>query len=506
MRSLFVAGLLAALALVAGCGPKTAPASSEPLLRLRFAGTTAALQAMEAGPLRDVWTQPQTHALGDRFVSRLAELAAPAFAATPASLEPLAAELMQRGGLVEWHDNGGKPELAIALAGDAAAAQRWQSVLGAGGRVTVANGAVFVSSAVAGLPDGLAAAWARPATNGALLTVEIRGREFARRLGLEKDFPFGSLPVRAEIRVTPRPRNLAIAADLTLNGPLTGATGAWTVPVEVLRDPILSFSATRGVGDWAQAWLKEYGVALPEAPGQVFSWSYAGLPWQGYAAGTLSDPAAALAAVSQDTLPAILRKLPLRNVATGLVVTNSGSLVELRGLPWLAPFAEARSLAAGSFVVAGLLPLPRTTNVPPAELLAQVRGRTNLVWYDWETTGATVVFPAAQPGGAAVTNFISRLDQLRQLRQLLVLLDQPPRSVAVAPGAGVRLPGDDWVSAVGPLLGDTVTEMTLAAPDRLELRRSARAGFNSLELMRLLAWLDPLPAAIPRALPAPSAP
>lgn len=499
MRFLFVAGLLAALALAAGCGPKTAPASSEPLLRLRFAGTTAAVQAMEAGPLREVWTQPQTRALGDRLTSRLAELAAPAFGVPAASLTPLAAELVQRGGLVEWHDDAGRTALAIGLAGDAATAQRWQAALGAAGRVTAVNGAVFISSAAAGSPDGLAAAWARPTTNGALLTAEIRGREFARRLGLEKDFPFGAWPVRAEIRVTPRPRNLAIAADLTLDGPLAGATGAWAVPTEVLRDPILSFSATRGAGGWARAWLEQYGVTLPEAPGQVFSWSYAGLPWQGYMAGTLSDPAAALAGLSQDSLPAVLKKMPLRNVAAALTVTNSGSLVELRGLPWLAPFAEARSLAAGSFVVAGLLPMPRTTNAPPAELLAQVQGRTNLVWYDWETTGTTVVFPPAQPGGAATTNFISRLDQLRQLTQLLVLLDQPPRSVAVAPGAGVRLPGDDWINAVGPLLGDTVTEMTLAAPGRLELRRSARAGFNSLELMRLLAWLDPLPAAAPPA-------
>ncbi|MFN0069304.1 MAG: hypothetical protein ACKVYV_16910 [Limisphaerales bacterium] len=494
MRSLFVAGALAALALAAGCGrdPGSTAAPSEPLLRLRFVGSEAAVQAMEPGPLREVWTHDQTRALGGRLAARLAELAAPAFGSSPAALEPLAAEFLRRGGLAEWHDAAGQPRLAVALPGDAAAAQRWQSTLGAGGRVTATNGVLFIAPAT-GLPAGFMAAWARPAAPGALLTAELRGAELARRLGLERQFPFGAWPDFAAIRVTPRPTVLALAADLKPGTPLAGAAGEWALPVEVLRDPIISFSAARGVGEWLRGWLGSYGVALPEAPGQVFTWSFAGVPWQGFAAATLRDPAAALAAVPPGRLPGMLERMPLRNVAAGLSLTNAGPVLELRGLPWMAPFAEARTLASGSFVIAGLLPLPRSTNAPPAELLAQVLGRTNLVWYDWETTGTRAVFPAAEPGGAATTNFISRLDQLRQLRQLLVILDQPPKAVAAAPGMGIRLPGDAWVNAVAPLLGDSVTELVQAAPDRLELRRASRTGFNSLELMRLLAWLDPPP-------------
>ena len=499
MRFLFVAGLSAALMLAAGCGRESsAAAGDQPLLRVRFAGTRAALTVLEPGPLRDVWTHDETRRLGRLLAARLAGLAAPALGVPANELEPLAAELIQRGGLVQWDEEAGRPRLSVALAGDSALAGRWQAVVGEGGRMTATNGNVFLAPA-AGLPRSLAAAWDQPLPEGVLLSVEGRGRALAEQLGLADAFPFGPWPARVALRVTPRPCSLAVAADLQLDRPLTPPAGAWTLPVELLRDPIQSFSAARGAGEWVRAWLRGFGLPLPAAPEQVFTWSSPGLPWLSYAAGTLPDPAAAIAATGPDLLPKLLERVPLRQVAGGLTVTNTGPTVELRGLPWVAPYAEARALKDGAFLVAGLLPLPGTAGVPPAELLAQVQGRTNLLWYAWETTGTRAVMPPEQPEGQPVTNLISRLDHLRQLRQLSLLLDRDPRTLPTAPQIGVRLPGDTWMAAVTPWLGDSVTELVQAAPDRLEFRRAAVTGFTSLELMHLLQWLDPVP-------PVPAAP
>lgn len=510
MRFLFVAGLSAALVLAAGCGRESsAAAGDQPLLRVRFAGTRAALTVLEPGPLRDVWTHDETRRLGRQLAARLAGLAAPALGVPASDLEPLAEELIQRGGLVQWEEEAGRPRLSLAFVGDSALAGHWQSVLGGGGRVTATNGNVFLTPAAA-VPRGLAAAWDQPLPEGVLLLVEGRGRAVADRLGLTDAFPFGPWPARVALRVTPRPRSLAVAAELQLERPLAPPAGDWTLPKDLLRDPIQSFSAARGAGAWVRAWLQSLGLPLPAAPEQVFTWSHPGLPWLSYAAGTLPDPAAALAAAGPDVLPELLGRVPLRQVAGSLTLTNTGRSVELRGLPWVAPYAEARTLKDGSFLVAGLLPLPGTAGAPPAELIAQVQGRTNLLWYAWETTGTRAVMPPEKPGGPSVTNLISRLDHLRQLRQLHTLLDRDPRTVPTAPQLGVRLPGDAWMAAVTPWLGDTVTELLQAAPDRLEFRRASVTGFTGFELMHVLNWLDPLPpgpapvaGTPPPALPAP---
>lgn len=512
MRFLLVAGLSAALLLAAGCGRESsAAAENEPLLRVRFAGTRAALTTLQPGPLREVWTHDETRRLGGLLAVRLAELAAPVLGVPAKDLEPLALELLERGGLVQWEEEAGRPRLSVVSVGDSALAARWQSVVGGGSRVTATNGNVFLAP-VAAVPRGLAAAWDQPLPEGVILTLEARGRAVAERLGLADAFPFGAWPGHVTLRVTPRPRNLAMAAELRLERPLAAPAGAWTLPVELLRDPIQSFSAARGAGAWVRRWLEGYGLPLPAAPEQVFTWSHPGLPWLSYAAGALPDPAAALAAAGPDRLPKFLERVPLRQVAGGLTLTNTGQAVELRGLPWIAPLLAARTLKGGSFLVAGLLPLPPAAGEPPAELLAQVQGRTNLLWYAWETTGTRVVLPPEQPGGQPVTNLISRLDHLRQLRQLLTLLDRDPRTVTLAPQFGVRLPGDAWMAAVTPSLGDTVTELVQVAPDRLEFRRVAVTGFTSLEMMHLLNWLDPLPpapvpaAGAPPPMPVPPAP
>lgn len=488
--------------LVAGCGrPAATPA--EPLVRVHFAGTAAAAGRLADGPLREVWQHPETRALAAPLARRLAERLAPAWGRPVDALLPVAEDLLARGGLVDWHGPDGGHAMVLAAPADPAAAARWQDALGAAPAVT--NGFLFAAArgGAEGALAGARAALVRLATNGALFTAEVRVADVLASAGLAKHAPLGGWPVRAGLRVTPRRQSLALAGDLDYGRPVTLPAGDWRLPVELLAEPMLSFTAARGFGDWLRGWIEGRGFPAPAAAEQAFAWSQAGLPWQSFAAVTSADPAAEVQGLKPEALAAALNRLDLHNVRLGLRVTNEARRVELLGLPFLSPFLEARPLREAGFLTAGLFPLPPTTNAAPQELLAQVRGRTNLVYYNWETTGARLVFPAEKPGAAGRTNDFGRLDQWRQLTQFLTLVGRDPRELLKAFGPEVPVPGAAWMTAVGPLLGDSVTEVTQAAPDRLEFRRSSRTGLTGAELVRLFAWLTPPRAAAPPAPPAP---
>jgi hypothetical protein len=98
-------------------------------------------------------------------------------------------------------------------------------------------------------------------------------------------------------------------------------------------------------------------------------------------------------------------------------------------------------------------------------LFAQVRGRTNLVYYDWEITE-------------------DRLSHSRQLYQLAALVAWRK--------TGTNTPSRLWLDKIGSLLGNTVTEVTQTAPNELFLVRKSHLGFTGIELATLSAWLDSL--------------
>ncbi len=47
-----------------------------------------------------------------------------------------------------------------------------------------------------------------------------------------------------------------------------------------------------------------------------------------------------------------------------------------------------------------------------------------------------------------------------------------------------------WLAAIGPTLGNRVTEVTQTAPNELTFKRSAPAGLTAVELIALGSWLE----------------
>src|SRR5262249_17930694 len=117
----------------------------------------------------------------------------------------------------------------------------------------------------------------------------------------------------------------------------------------------------------------------------------------------------------------------------------------------------------GQFLNAGIFPVRPGTNAPPPDLFEQIN-RTNLVYYDWE-----------------ITQF--RLGQLRQTLDLLGTLLTLP---TMGTNSAARL----WVDAAAPKLGNTITEITVTAPEELSLVRRSYVGLNGLELGALAIWIE----------------
>jgi len=280
-------------------------------------------------------------------------------------------------------------------------------------------------------------------------------------------------------------------ARLMWSSPFAANPAPWHVPANSIRDPLVSFTAARGVAPLfnRHAALRSPGVG--PLPDQSFAWSRSDIPFQTLFAVPMKDAAAKIPAL-HPALEAAARAALGAQFTGRIQHFADRNEVAWSGLPILVPFVRTAPEPGGDFVLGGLMsgivPQGANTNPAPAELLAQLN-RTNLVYYDWEVTQ-------------------QRLQQWRQTRQLLQLLSGP------GPGNFGRTPGQAWLDAIGAELGNTITEAVVSGPSELKLIRNSHSGFTGIELLLLMRWLDnpafPLwaypPQASPGCPPTPPAP
>lgn len=293
-------------------------------------------------------------------------------------------------------------------------------------------------------------------------------------------------------RILPEKDELRLAARLHFDRPHGIGSGPWNAPVDLLRDPLVSFTAIRGSSTWMSRHRWVGSTLGGEAPTTLFYWSQAGPPWLQYAACPTPDPQGLLKHLAQDRLRAALRALDWPASAVASNLPSDTPRLTVPGLPYFAPFLEASGSGDRALLLAGLTPMPSNGNPAPETLVRELTGRTNLVRYDWETSGARIVMSNNRP-----TEAIGRLPQLKELAQYGRLLEA--RAGATVPAAGpdaeIAIPGADWIRVASPLLGDTVTDLSVTGPDEMRLLRRSRLGLDSRELLRLLAWIATSPGA-----------
>lgn len=511
MRQIFLLSCLAALLAVASV-PRTASAaastpppslrSEKVLLRSHFIGATALKSRPDAGR----WSAmaATNTAFADLYRQTVRKLASAPFralrAGVPAGatdqadlLAPLFDDLLLAESWIEWRGTATATEqLAVAVRLPDARAKAWSDALAAvvkawsgqtpqatpkgwQARVKQAPGNLAFARAgdwvVVGLGPADLKLW-----NDFQARLEAKSAPFAADtaawLDLRADWPLVQprlplpLPFDApetQLTVVGEGAHVRVLGRLAPEKAVAWKPEAWQTPTNLIRDPLISFTAMRGIGTLFNENAVLRTLGLPRPPSQLFIWGMDGAPFRTFAAAPYRDAektvrGAARAITNQYN--ADLRRLRLGSIS----LNPTNPVITWRGLPFMTPFLRGVQSPRGEYLVAGLFPNPPKGPPPPAALLQQFEPRNDLAYYDWEVT---------QP----------RLAQWRSTSQLMQIIGHQPQLTT-------NMPSVRWLRSIGPGLGETVTEISVAGPRELRLNRKAPMVFNAVELAYLATWLE----------------
>jgi len=433
--------------------------------KIHFAGGDAVAADPNSIPLRSIWVTPEALALRTQTLNKLSyflddwlrQAIAPNLA-TPLQTSPLLADLCFSEWQLEVRQPAGKAvSFSLGVRLDNTRAGAWQAALNPLVAAWKAAASTHHGSVIHqgdwlyfGLDNSPAPSAGRPipSLNHTWLDAEVDWARIAVWFPAVAKF---DIP-QTQLQVSASSGNFVAAGRLFLSQPLPPLE-PWHFPTNVVHSPFISFTAARGVSDWLrqQPWAVSLGI--DPLPNQVFTWVLPQLPFLTYVAAPLPN------APATDELLARSADPNYRNVH----VDSTNSQISLVGLPFMAPFLEARKEAGGQFLVGGFLPVdPRGKTAPP-ELFARLN-QPNLVFYHWEITA-------------------ERLQVFPQLYQLALLVTEHRE---LEPGSAA----DNWLKHLGSTLGPTVTTATEVSPTELAFSRRAPAGLTALELIALGSWLE----------------
>jgi hypothetical protein len=294
-----------------------------------------------------------------------------------------------------------------------------------------------------------------PVADANWLAADLNWPRLARIFPSLKEFDFPKIQMQA----VGRGGNLQLAGKLALAQPLRPLEN-WRLPASLICQPLISFTAARGVAPWLakQPWTRP--LEIQPQPAQLFIWALARIPFQTFAAEPVPDAKAALDQLERQ-LPADANWRGQFISPFNMVMTNNE--ISWRGMPFITPFVRAVREPAGDFLFGGFFTNPSKSRPLPPELLAQL-SRPNLVYYHWENTA-------------------ERLNELPQMSQLMLMLTRH-RQIDVRSAAG------KWLNHATPALGAAVTEATQTAPNELAFKRTAPSGLTAIELLAFTDWLE----------------
>jgi hypothetical protein len=297
-------------------------------------------------------------------------------------------------------------------------------------------------------------------------------RAFSNELiEVESDWPRlrEAFPLAAKIKLPPwrmtiagRGDHLRTEAMLMYLEKLAVELEPWKIPTNFIGEPLISFTCARGIGPLL-AELKGYSqLQLKPPPNQLFSWGLGMEHVQTFFAVPMDDPTNVIKQIAP-RLPGFARAQVPSPAGEFLWISNRSEWL-WAGLPAIVPHLRPDRAGGVEYIVGGLFPMGIRSNTAPAELFEQVLGRTNLVYYDWELTQ-------------------ERLAHGRQVFQLLDMIQF--RRIQSTNVATQR-----WLLDTRPLMGNTITEVTLTSPKELSLVRKSNFGLTGFELALLGRWLS----------------
>ena len=232
-------------------------------------------------------------------------------------------------------------------------------------------------------------------------------------------------------------------------------------PTNLISEPLTSFTLAQGIAPLVKSFRGFDQLSLQPVPNQLCAWGVRQDQCRLFFAVPVPNATNALRKLAP-TLPLFVRSYFTNMQGDFLYISNRAELV-WGNLPFIAPHIQPEKDGKSEYLYGGIFPRARSHTPVTDTLFAQVRGRTNLVYYDWEITQ-------------------DRLSHGRQLYQLAALVDWRT--------TGTNSVSRQWLDKIGSLLGNTITEVTQTGPQELFLARKSHLGFTGFELATLGEWFD----------------
>ena len=339
---------------IPGVQAQTGASAPAPVFRIHSIGPKA-WSADDGGAAKDIWGLPASaqmrrHVL-DRLSLSVAQGLEPKAAGQPTdtpALRPLLDNLWK----TEWYleileQPQGGFERTLALRLDEAQERVWQAdwakVDGWRPKASLQTSAISLLStnhwtALHGVgspaggsagPSSEASLWTRlhraqlpsDAARDAWFTVDVDLAKW--RLGQPKD---ANLP-RVQLAVGGRNEYLRTQGQLTFPRPLGIAVQGWQIPMGMIRDPLISFTAVQGIASWLKQKPIIQELGLGDIPNQLYLWGMSQTAFQIQGAVPVANAGQAFERIAAKWVPEF--NAPLSRYAVGNIVrlTDRPSLI-----------------------------------------------------------------------------------------------------------------------------------------------------------------------------------
>lgn len=505
MKSIGAFWGLVALVMTAGCLDQVGGARSYqgPLFRYHYAGRAHLPEGTNATRFKEIDALPATAEFRSQLSQKLAAAALPFWrkdlpaGATDQSalLQPLLEDFWISEALVEVRGTPGQTDTAIAIELTDARAQVWDRNLRQlttnwklgtpqdltmegfkGWQVKKAQAPNTFQFIRAGKWVVIGLGQEKPAQTAALLSEAKRaGRPLpllkTNFFELSADLPAlrAWAPVLAKWPLPPivawmsgRGEYVRSEVKFQYSGKVPWTYEPWKIPTNLVSEPLTSFTVGRGISPFLKAVKGFDDAGLSPPPNQFCAWGINHEQCRMFFTMPVASGAGMVRQLASKLPISFESRFP-RSQGKLLYSSNASELL-LSGVPFIVPMLKAETNGADQFLMGAVFPALNKPVPAPRDLFAQLGARTNVMYYDWEITE-------------------QRLNHGKQFYQLLSILDQ--RQIP-----GTNSPSKRWLSAIGPKLVNTVTEIVQTGPQELSLVRKSHLGWTGFELATLSVWLD----------------
>jgi hypothetical protein len=296
------------------------------------------------------------------------------------------------------------------------------------------------------------------------------------------DLPAILRSARTRVTFTAPDQSILMKAQVVYPQPIPWKFDPWRIPTNVIHDPLISFTAGQDVAAYMNPGEALSKLTDNPLTGQFYVWALGEMVLQSYGAWPVADATNSLRRIATEAPAAF--NADLKELGAG----------ELRWQPehstllWgnlsaiMAPALQVAPETNGQYLLVSFFPLIPRGKPAPDELFQQIRGRTNLVYYDWEGTGRRLM------PWRMFSSILPVVPRMALASTAAALTNGSPAAQRARSALVVE---ENWLSGLTPMLmaDNTITEITRTGPAELAVVRQSPFALTSVELVLLSHWL-----------------